>query len=71
MHFSASYLTQVADRGQLPLVSELETAWSVCDLEDVVMGKRSRFEVLEQCGLRDSKGIYGTFLGRKARVWTA
>ena len=58
-----NFSLQVADRSQLPLVSELETQWSVCDLEDVVMGKKSRFEVLEPCALRDSKGVYGTWLG--------
>eukprot|EP00438_Fugacium_kawagutii_P003830 Skav230277 [mRNA] locus=scaffold3387:579145:580302:- [translate_table: standard] len=51
----------VKDRQQSPLIQGLETPWSVCDLEDVIMQRpdRTRFEDLEACSLRNDKGIYG------------
>ena len=49
------------DRQQSPLIQSLETSWSVCDLEDVVLARpdRTHFQELEACQLRHAQGIYG------------
>lgn len=51
----------VKDRQQSPLIQSLETSWSVCDLEDVVLARpdRTHFQELEACQLRHAQGIYG------------
>lgn len=51
----------VEERAQSQLIKSLETPWSVCDLEDVIMQRadRSHFPELEACQLRNAQGIYG------------
>lgn len=51
----------VEERAQSQLIKSLETLWSVCDLEDVIMQRadRSHFPELEACQLRNAQGIYG------------
>lgn len=51
----------VNDRQASPLIRSLETRWTICDLEDVVMQRADRrmFVELEECKLRSAKGIYG------------
>ena len=49
------------DRLQSKIVKDLETPWTICDLEDVIMGRlqRSQAPDLEGCKLRNPLGIYG------------
>ncbi|CAK9081929.1 Fucoxanthin-chlorophyll a-c binding protein [Durusdinium trenchii] len=52
----------VKERRQCQMIQDLETPWSVCDLEDVVIRDRpdrQRFPELEACRLRHAQGIYG------------
>ncbi|CAJ1330941.1 unnamed protein product [Effrenium voratum] len=49
----------VRDRAQSQLIQDLETPWSVCDLEDVIQGREARFAELSPCQLRHGSGIYG------------
>ncbi|CAK9102433.1 unnamed protein product [Durusdinium trenchii] len=51
----------VKERRQCQMIQDLETPWSVCDLEDVIRDRpdRQRFPELEACRLRHAQGIYG------------
>jgi len=59
--FGEQYPQLVAGRKRSRLMSQLETPWSICDLEDVVQQrprKRKFFEV-EACKMRVKDGLYG------------
>ena len=48
------------DREHSKLVKDLETPWTICDLEDVIMSRPHRTHPeLEACKLRNPMGIYG------------
>eukprot|EP00929_Paragymnodinium_shiwhaense_P081506 TRINITY_DN42670_c0_g1_i3.p1 TRINITY_DN42670_c0_g1~~TRINITY_DN42670_c0_g1_i3.p1 ORF type:complete len:426 (+),score=58.91 TRINITY_DN42670_c0_g1_i3:143-1279(+) len=49
----------VQDRRLLREVKPLETPWTICDLEDFVMGKQASQPHLEPCRLRHGRGLYG------------
>lgn len=50
----------VSNRQRSPLVTRLETPWTLCDLDDVITQRddRRRFDELEVCKLRHEKGMY-------------
>lgn len=53
------YRDIVEDRSHLRVVKQLETRWTICDLEDYVMGNGSSHPQLGSCKLRCRQGIYG------------
>lgn len=50
----------VSHRQRSPLVTRLETPWTLCDLDDVISQheERRRFDELEVCKLRHEKGMF-------------
>lgn len=55
------YPDMVGDRCNLSLLTQHTPPWTICDLEDCVMGSEGRniFPVLEACELERPRGIYG------------